>query len=178
MGYLKGIHVITEVATKYKAYDFFDEKIKIANDMRSQMSEYFSQHLYSHITSLQINEDSLPGAFAQAVENGQTMKNNISQMQNTKNKSQVQFQTDVMVAKKQRDATITRAGGQAKAILENANANANIVKAYTEAEIDAYALIKTKTGMDGDHLLDYIWYDILGSGGVGSEAAGTTLSSA
>jgi len=176
--YLKGVHIIAEVATQFNAYKFFDDKITITNTMRKQMSDYFSEHLYSRVTSLQINEDSLPDAFSEAVSTAQTTRNKKQQKLNEKTRSQVQFDTDVIVAQKTRDATVNEARGTAQAILEQAKANAAIITAYTDAEIGAYTLMKNTTGLNGDTLLDYIWYDILGSGGVGSEATASSSTNA
>ncbi|CAE8665428.1 unnamed protein product, partial [Polarella glacialis] len=51
-----GMHIITELATKFTAYQFFNEKQKIAEVMRSELNKYFTENLFATVESLQIQE--------------------------------------------------------------------------------------------------------------------------
>merc|ERR1712217_303610 len=86
---LYGIHLITEISTNYTAYQFFNEKEKIAHEMRKVMDEYFQERLFATVVSLQINEDVLPEEFTNSVLLAATVKQNISQMEQTKNAKKI-----------------------------------------------------------------------------------------
>merc|ERR1719242_2921800 len=65
--HLVGTHMITEMATNFTAYQFFNEKQSIAMKMRAELDRYFQKDLYATVDSLQINEDGLPQAFTDSV---------------------------------------------------------------------------------------------------------------
>lgn len=165
---LVGIHIVTELATKFTAYQFFNEKQKIAEVMRQKLDEYFTESLYATVESLQINEDDLPLAFTETILTAATTKQNITRMQKTRDAKIVEFQTARLVAQAQANVTIQQALGQKARILQNGNADAAIIEAFVEAELQAYGKIHRDLGLSGDELIKYIWYDSLGGGGVAS----------
>lgn len=167
---LAGTHIITELATKFTAYQFFNEKQKIAEDMRIELDAYFVKHLYATVESLQINEDDLPEAFTETILTAATCKQNITRMLKTLDAKTIEFQTTMLVAQAQANVTMQKAIGDQHRILQNARADASIIDAYVEAELQAYGKIHTDLGLEGDSLINYIWYDMLGGGGIGANA--------
>lgn len=163
---LVGIHVITELATRFTAYEFFNEKQKIAEVMRTELDRVFQARLHATVDSLQINEDDLPGAFTDTILMAATSKQNITRMEKTRDAEIIKFQTMMVVAEAQANVTIQQAYGERHRILQNARADAAIIDAYVEAERQAYGRIHQDLGLRGDGLLKYIWYDTLGGGGV------------
>lgn len=164
--HLVGIHIITELATNFTAYQFFNEKQRIAQIFRLEMDRYFQKHLFATVESLQIGEDDLPAAFTDSVLAAATSKQNITRMSKTRDAKQVEFQTARQVAMAQANVTVARAHGQRHRILQNGRADAAIIQAYVQAETLAYGQIKKTMGLEGDDLVRYIWYDTLSGGGV------------
>eukprot|EP00930_Biecheleria_cincta_P097329 TRINITY_DN89053_c0_g1_i1.p1 TRINITY_DN89053_c0_g1~~TRINITY_DN89053_c0_g1_i1.p1 ORF type:complete len:316 (-),score=62.02 TRINITY_DN89053_c0_g1_i1:105-1052(-) len=163
---LVGMHIITELATKFTAYQFFNEKQKIAEVMRQSLNDYFSKHLFATVESLQIQEDDLPEAFTTTILTAATSKQNITRMEKTRDAKIIEFQTARQIAEAQANVTIQEAIGDQHRIMQNGKADAAIIQAYVEAELTAYGKIHTELGLSGDDLVNYIWYDTLGGGGV------------
>lgn len=163
---LMGIHILTEMATNYTAYQFFNDKQRIALEMMFNMDRYFRDHLHASVESLQINEDDLPGPFTDMILMAATMKQNISKTQKTLGAKVVKMETAVKVAEAQANVTIQNAIGQSSAIMQNGQADATVISAYVQSELVSYSLIKEKLGLKGDDLLKYIWYDAIGGGSV------------
>lgn len=163
---LIGSHLITEIATNFTAYSFFNEKQTIAEVMRVQMNDYFYQNLFSTVQSFQINEDDLPQEFTDRVLQAATEKQNITKMEKFRESQLVTFATARLVAYAQANVTVQQAIGNTHRIKQDGLADAEIIDAYVEAETTAYTIIKDGVGLTGDALVDYMWYDSLGGGGV------------
>jgi len=163
---LMGIHILTERATNYTAYQFFNDKQRIALEMMFHMNNYFKKYLHSTVESLQINEDDLPGPFTDMILMAATMKQNISKTQKTLGAKVVQMQTAVKIAQAQANVTIQNAIGASSAIEQNGAADAAVITSYVESELQSYRQIKETLGLKGDDLLKYIWYDAVGGGSV------------
>lgn len=93
-----GAHLITEFATNFTAYQFFNEKQSIAEKMQHSMNEYFSEHLGAFVESFQINEDDLPQLFYDAVLSAATTKQNITRTQKLLESTRVSLGTEVIKA--------------------------------------------------------------------------------
>eukprot|EP00449_Zooxanthella_nutricula_P025974 CAMPEP_0198538934 /NCGR_PEP_ID=MMETSP1462-20131121/48137_1 /TAXON_ID=1333877 /ORGANISM="Brandtodinium nutriculum, Strain RCC3387" /LENGTH=308 /DNA_ID=CAMNT_0044268969 /DNA_START=60 /DNA_END=982 /DNA_ORIENTATION=+ len=163
---LMGVHTITEVATRFTAYQFFNEKQKIASVMRDELDSRFQKQLFASVESLQINEDDLPDAFTETILMAATSKQNITKMRKTQEAKIIEFQTARIVAEAQANVTVQKAHGDRHRILQNGHADAAIIDAYVEAELQAYGRIHDDLRLGGASLLKYIWYDTLGGGGV------------
>jgi len=163
---LVGIHFLTEMATQFTAYQFFNEKQKIAQVMKTQLDEYFQKNLFASVDSLQINEDDLPEAFTETILTAATSKQNITRMEKTRDASIVDFRTAVLVSLAQANVTVQKAYGDQHRIIQNGKADAAIIEAYVQAELEAYGKIHTDLGLSGESLIQYIWYDSLAGGGV------------
>jgi len=163
---LMGIHILTEMATNYTAYQFFNDKQKIALEMQFHMNEYFTKFLHASVESLQINEDDLPDAFTDMILMAATMKQNISKTEKTMGAQIIQQETAVKIAQAQANVTIQRAVGESSAIIQNGVADANVITLYVGSELEAYSKIKKSLALTGDNLLKYIWYDAVGGGSV------------
>lgn len=171
--HLMGIHIITEVATKFTAYQFFNEKQAIAAVMRNELDAYFVKNLHATVESLQINEDDLPEAFTETILMAATSKQNITKMEKTRDAKVIEFQTVRLVSLAQANVTVQHAIGDQHRIMQNGRADAAIIEAYVEAELQAYGKVHDELGLSGDRLLKYIWYDTLSGGSVSADATQT-----
>jgi len=167
---LVGMHIITELATKFTAYQFFNEKQKIAEVMRQELNDYFFKNLFATVESLQIQEDDLPEAFTETILTAATSKQNITRMEKTRDAKIVEFQTSRQIAQAQANMTIQQAIGDQHRIMQNGKADAAIIEAFVDAETSAYSKIHTELGLNGDEMISYIWYDTLGGGGVAANS--------
>lgn len=165
-----GIHMITELATKFTAYQFFNEKQKIAEFMKNELDKYFQAHLFATIESLQINEDDLPDAFTATILRAATSKQNITRQTKVQEARVIEFQTARIVARAQANVTVQHAYGNQHRILQNGEADAAIIDAFVQAEKMAYGQVHREMGLSSKSLLEYIWYDTLAGGGVSHNA--------
>jgi len=171
---LMATHLITEMATNFTAYQFFNEKQRIAEVMREEVNAYFQANFWSTVESLQINEDDLPDEFTEMILTAATNKQKIAKMEKTRSAMQVKFATAIIVAEAQANMTLQRANGTRSQILNNAQADAAIINSYVEAELQAYKKIKEGLDLKSAALVDYIWYDTLGGGGVSANSSAST----
>eukprot|EP00448_Togula_jolla_P001418 CAMPEP_0170597848 /NCGR_PEP_ID=MMETSP0224-20130122/15923_1 /TAXON_ID=285029 /ORGANISM="Togula jolla, Strain CCCM 725" /LENGTH=283 /DNA_ID=CAMNT_0010922341 /DNA_START=87 /DNA_END=938 /DNA_ORIENTATION=+ len=167
---LVGIHIVTEAATNYTAYEFFSEKQRIASKMQAKLDEYFKTNLFADVSSLQINEDDLPEAFDSTIKLAATTKQKRIQMEQQKEAKKVEFQTAINVAGAQANVTIQNAMGEVHQIYAQGRADAAIISTYVDAEIGAYGAVRDAMNSSPGETLEFIWYDSLGGGGVGSSA--------
>lgn len=163
---LMGIHILTEMATNYTAYQFFNDKQRIALEMQFSMNSYFNKYLHATVESLQINEDDLPDMFTDMILMAATMKQNISKTEKTLGAQIINMETRVKIAEAQANVTIQTAIGQSSAIVQNGLADAAVIKSFVSSELEAYSSIKKSLDLKGDDLLKYIWYDAVGGGSV------------
>jgi len=164
---LAGIHICTEVSTKYSAYEFFGEKQAIAEDMQAHLDRYFKQHLHARVLTLQINEDDPPQAFTDMILVAATKKQKIARMRKVLKAQLVSFKMNQMVAEKQANMTILQASGQNYTINNTGEADSKIIEVFVSAEKEKYAQVKEKMDLDDDALIKYMWYDTLAGGGIG-----------
>jgi regulator of protease activity HflC (stomatin/prohibitin superfamily) len=170
---LVATHMITEIATNFTAYQFFNEKQKIAQVMQEHLNTYFQENFYATVESLQINEDDLPEAFTELILTAATNKQNITKMEKVLEANKINFETAIIVAQAQANMTVQRANGTRSKIINNAKADAAIIESYVEAELQAYRKIKNELDIHGSSLINYIWYDTLSGGGVSSSSHST-----
>eukprot|EP00747_Dinoflagellata_sp_TGD_P193827 gnl/TRDRNA2_/TRDRNA2_60530_c0_seq1.p1 gnl/TRDRNA2_/TRDRNA2_60530_c0~~gnl/TRDRNA2_/TRDRNA2_60530_c0_seq1.p1 ORF type:complete len:315 (-),score=60.12 gnl/TRDRNA2_/TRDRNA2_60530_c0_seq1:65-1009(-) len=163
-------HLIVQTATRFTAYQFFNEKQRIADVMRDELNEFFTARMHASIESLQINEDRLPTEFTDALLTAATCKQNITRMTKIRDAQKVAFETQKLVARAQANVTMNHAKGEQHKIFQNGQADSNIIQTYVEAEVSAYTMILEKLGVEGDELIRYMWYDVLGGGGVDTKS--------
>jgi len=180
-------HLISEEATTYSAYEFFNSKEAIAVAMQSKLDTYFQQHLHAHVISLQIQSCRLPDAFNAAITDTVTQRQNITNAAKYLDQQTVSLQTNLVVAGKQANATVATAEGNAKQILLQAEAASAMATQNGAAEAEAFSNVKARLGFTNDELLRYVWWDAVGgatstqnsgnSGGVGGNGGSSSATS-
>lgn len=169
---LLGIHIFTETANNFTAYQFFSDKQKIAEIMRKKIDTYFQAHLHCRVESLQINEDILPPEFTSKILESASKQQDIRRTVKLRNAKRIDFQTARIVARAQANVTIQRAHGQRNHILQTGHADASIIHYNVLAELEAYGKVKRKLNLTADEMLTYIWYDSLAGGSVSGTVSG------
>lgn len=164
-------HLISEGATLYTAYEFFNSKEAIAASLQTKLNEYFTQHLHATVVSLQIQSCRLPDEFNQAITDTVTQRQNITNAAKFLDQQTVSLQTNLIVAHKAANSTVLTAEGEAQQILLQAEAASAIALQNGRAEAEAFANVKQSLGLTTGELLRYVWWD-----GVGATAGdGTNL---
>jgi hypothetical protein len=163
---LVGTHLITEMATNYSAYKFFDQRAAIASEMGQHMNEFFMTNLYATISTLQINGEDLPREFTEMVNQVAAVKQNIQRANLTLHAEIVNMQTDVNNSKAQAKVIIQNAHANHSTIAFGGQAQAKQIGSYINAETQSYKVISDELKLQGDELLKYIWLDSMGGGNV------------
>jgi len=164
-------HIITETATNYEAHEYLTNKAKIAAEMNRNLNDFFSEHLFATVDMVQIMEDTLPQKFTDAINKAQAMQRNKTTMQKKQVAQNVTFETDRNNARARAYIIKQQGVGQQARIMQDGNADKEIIKRYVTAESEAYKRIHDDVNLQGDDLLKYMWYDVLGGGGVAETSA-------
>lgn len=162
-------HLITQGATSYSAYEFFNSKESIASALQVSLNDHFSEYLHAYVVSVQIQSCHLPDEFNQAILDTMTQRQNITNTAKFLDQQKVTLETNILVAHKQANATIAIARGQAAQLYLQAEAASSVATQNGLAEASSYHRVKKELGFTNDELLRYIWWDAVGS--VGSNDA-------
>lgn len=163
-----GKNLISNSASNYTAYQFFNDKQGIAKDMQQYVNTYFQHNMYCFVDAFQINTVHLPTRFEDAIQHSLNTKQNITRTSKLVENIKVKLQTEVIVAKKNALATIAVAKGTASAVSQAAHAAANMTKQTMRNAAKGYLLVKDSlkfaTGKVTDNkseMLSYIFNDAL-----------------
>jgi len=151
--------LLSQVATNYTAYTFFNDLPSIQTSMKIELTRKFDTELSAMVEALQITDVSLPDAFQNAIMTSIEAQQNITQMQRYKDNMLVTFASEVLVANQTRYQTIARAEGDANRIREEADAAVTITKETVTAEMYSYGNLSQTVGLDADGGLSYIFWD-------------------
>ena len=156
-------HELTEAATKYSAYDYFSKRGEIKNYFFNSLNEAFKRECYSGIEFLQLRNVDLPNLFERAIQDTEVIKQSINKAKAELNKVKVEIDTMIKTSHYQRNVTLNQAGGNAQAIIENAKAYGDSIKATQGSKAKAYKILKDKLVLNNNDLLDYIKTQLIGS---------------
>lgn len=156
-------HLISEAATEYTAYQFFNQKETIASKMCDKLDAYFRAELHASVVSLQIQSSQLPDSFNEAITDTVTQRQNITNAQKYVDQMMVSLETDVIVAQKRLNATVAVAHAVAQQIALGAEAQATVASQNARSEATSYANAKARLGFSNEELLRYVWWDSIES---------------
>jgi len=151
--------LLSQVATNYSAYTFFNDLPSIATAMQIELTRKFDQQLSTIVESIQVTDVVLPDAFQNAIMASIEAQQNITQMQRYKENMLITFAQQVLVANQTRYQTIERAQGTANQRREAADAAVAITTQTVSAEMYSYGNLSQTVGLDTDGGLSYIWWD-------------------
>ena len=154
---------IAETASRYTAYNFFNDKQSIAMAMSKNLNKAIIDYMYLSVETLQLVKVQLPDEFENAIMDSINMKQNITQTQKKLANLLVSFQTQILAAHQSANQTVTLAQGQAKQIKFSQEGAAKVIRQNIDAEALAYSRMKQHMQMNNQELLDYIWYDMMTS---------------
>ena len=118
---------LTDMATKYTAYDFFMNRGGIGNEMEQALNEVLRRQVYCAVVFFQLRDVDLPDAFEDAIQLTEVKKQEIHKAEARTKKTKVQIQTDLITAELQVQTIRSKAEAEGQALL-----------AATEAKLQGY----------------------------------------
>lgn len=160
-------HRLGEIVCNYTAGELFSDKPKISAAMSQFLREYFEETVkIATIEMVSLNEEDLPDVFTNQITEAGNQKQNITTQNNRRQNKEVEFQTALQVAYQQANITVQEAKGSTYSILQNGQAEANIIAKYVDSEITSYKQVQEELDIHGPDLVKYLWYDQVGGGGL------------
>ena len=147
---------ISNVATNFTAYQFFNDKQGIATDMLLALNAVYSRDLFARVLSFQITRVDLPTDFQHAIFDSIAAKQNITTSRRYAENMEVTFATSLLVANATKQQKIAAAQGLADTRAEQAAANSAIVEQTVTAEMYSYGNFSKKVGLNTSDGLSYM----------------------
>ena len=143
----------------------------IAADMQERLDNVFTAELHATVVSVQIAECSLPQMFNDAVTHTVTQRQNITAAQKYLDSERVSLATELLVARRNANATLAAARGTASAALLAANAMAAVATTQGVYEARAWSEAMATLNLSTAQMLEYIWWGEVGDEGGQPRAA-------
>lgn len=153
---LTAINSLTDMTTKFNAYNFFYDRQSIGDTMKNELAKTFNTTCYAIIEALQLRTVSLPREFELSIQETEVKKQDIEKAKAEKNKVIVECETRVKEAEYQKNVTINAAMAEALKIELNNKAEVERVLINQLQQADAYLALKEEMGLNNTELLEYI----------------------
>lgn len=151
------IDVLTQEATNYNAYDFFNEIGKIKDDFQRTLDKQLNTTCSANVQFLQlIRNVDLPALFEQAIQESEVKKQEIQKATAELNKITVEVDTLVKSAFIQKNVTVNIAEGEAESIIKQNDANVLSFTKKQTSQTEAYSKLKKNLNMNNSELLKFI----------------------
>ncbi|CAF3852369.1 unnamed protein product, partial [Rotaria sordida] len=133
-------------------------QVKLLEEMKNTFSPF-----YAILRDLQVNNVRRPGDFETAVKDKEAAKENIKIAENERPKLLTQARTEYQKALKQAQIINERAETDSSIILNQADAEAQAVRARYSTETDTFVSLKNKMRLSVESLLNYMAIRVIGS---------------
>lgn len=150
------VHVLTEEATGYTAYNFFTDRSKIKDDFQKNLDLKLGTSVFSNVVFLQLLSVDLPNAFENAIQESEVKKQDIQKAIAELNKVKVEVDTLKKSAFIQKNVTVNYAEGEAEALIKQNEANVLSFTKIQDSQTDSYSKFKSKLALSNDSLLRFI----------------------
>lgn len=150
------VHILTEEATKYTAYNFFMDRGKIKDDFQLELDKKFNEICYATIQFLQLRSVDLPNLFEESIQESEVKKQDIEKAKAEQNKVKIEMDTKIKAAEFQKNVVINVAEGEAEAIFKQNQADVESLVKTQETQIMVYKNLKNTLGLDNKKLLELI----------------------
>ena len=148
------VHTLTEEATKYTAYNFFMDRGKIKDDFQYELDKIFQVLCFSNIQFLQLRSVDLPNLFEASIQESEVKKQDIQKAKAEQNKIMIEVDTQIKAAEFQKNVSINKAEGEAKAIYEQNKADVESLMKMQQTQIYVYKNYKDTLKLDNTKLLN------------------------
>ncbi|CAI2376866.1 unnamed protein product [Moneuplotes crassus] len=144
------IDILTDVATQYKASQFFFDKEKITFAMQKAVNKTFAQYCFATVDYFQLKSIDLPDKYEIAIQETEVMRQDIHKAEAEKAKMQIELETTILQAQIASNININKA---------EANGQSFYKIQYQQAA--SLKTIKDALGLSNPDLLDYLRAKIL-----------------
>lgn len=148
--------LITQVATKYAATDFFSNRTTISLGMETTLKDTFESQAFANVPFFQLRSVSLPPEFEQAIQQTEVKKQDIQTAQAEKDNMQVQMETKVLQAQQQAMAIALAANATAQSTMLNMEAYVKQFGLAQRLQAQSFAPIHDKLKKNDTLLMDYM----------------------
>eukprot|EP00708_Paratrimastix_pyriformis_P003888 GAFH01002694.1.p1 GENE.GAFH01002694.1~~GAFH01002694.1.p1 ORF type:complete len:322 (-),score=94.68 GAFH01002694.1:95-1060(-) len=149
-----------DVASHWRAVEFFHNRSSIEYDLRVSMAEAFLD-FYARCTDVQMKSIDLPDAFETSIEQTEVARQDIEKAVFELSSAQVLAQTRIMYAQVDQTVQITAANASAQAKIVQAKASAQGLNLTTTATADAAATLAALSGFTPSDLVRYMYIQAL-----------------
>lgn len=103
------IDILTDVATQYKASQFFFDKEKISGTMQKSLNKTFADFWFATVDYFQLKSIDLPDKYEIAIQETEVMRQDIHKAEAEKSKMQIELETQIMQAQISSNININQA---------------------------------------------------------------------
>lgn len=167
-------NIILGQATTYTARQLFTEKAQISVSIQQVLDDYFSKFLHARVKGFQINEEIFEAAYSNNIVTAAVQKQKIMQFIKLNKTNRVQCETQLLIAKNDAKQIHKQALGQASQIYQRGLYSAYSLEVYIGNETQAYERIKSNLSLSNSDVLNYMFYDSLAGGAIGSVGNSTS----
>lgn len=150
------VHILTEEATKYTAYNFFMDRGKIKDDFQLELDKQFNELCFSNIQFLQLRSVDLPNLFEASIQESEVKKQEIQKAKAEQSKIMIEVDTKIKAAEFQKNVIINMAEGEAEAIYKQNKADVDALIKMQQTQINVYKKLKETLNLSNEELLSYI----------------------
>jgi len=150
------IDQLSESTTWFSATQFFHERTMIGKRMEQLLQKAYESKLFASVFSFQLRTVGLPNDFEEAIQNTEVMKQETNKALAEQNSTEVQLETDLMLARRRTKVLANKAEGQATSVML---ANKADISQYTVSQkkaADSYDLVLKQLGEKPEDLVMYM----------------------
>ena len=152
----ESIDILTEITTKYTAYQFFYDRALVSNSMKDALSFRFKQCCFATLELFQLRAVNLPSEFEKAIQQTEVIKQDITTAKVERESIIVELDTRVKNAQYDYNITINKAKGDASKLLFENDGNIRSFNITQENKIAAYKALKNGLLLNSTQLIEYI----------------------
>jgi len=153
---LVAMDILTDLATKYTAYNFFVDRQQIGAAMQDALNTAYKNICFASVDFFQLRSVDLPDKFEDAIQLTEVKKQDIQKAQAEKSKTEVEFETKKLEALYQMNVTQNLAEGDAQARLAQNNATVNSFTLVQETKAQAYNDLMSTLNFTNDQVINFI----------------------
>lgn len=124
--------------------------------MKTDIQKQVLEQTWHEVVYFQLRSLSLPTDFEREIQNTEVKGQDILKTEKEADRDEVQFKTDVIVARLAQNATLEKAYGEGNKTVYAAEATASTVGKVIELQSEAYGGMKETCGLNNDQLLKYM----------------------
>jgi regulator of protease activity HflC (stomatin/prohibitin superfamily) len=144
------LDIISDTSTKYTSNDFFTRRSVIQQAMTEDLRAQVLAQTWHEVRFFQLRSLALPDEYEKEIQNTEVKGQDIIKSNKERDREQVKFDTNVLVAELAVNATLETAYGTGNKTVYEAEATATTVKAVIDAQAEAYATMKKNNTLDND----------------------------